>query len=404
MSYADLLNQTRQQNKNSTDRLISPPRRRHRSSLTPTIKTSTKFTTPQFSDSPIPCHTSLRLRKQLLVIPPQESLRFTDSSSNSPVASRTSRVFGKPSHRIELSDIHSDFYLSPMDWSKRETIAVACTASTVFVNAKTGHFMSPPGTLEMPTSVRFSGDGEALFIGSHDGHAMLYSPVKQSPVTTTCLFDEDVLCADWHENTIIAGGRNGEVVVIDPREWKPAVYKSETEQICCVKFNRDGSRYATGGNDTRVRIWDVRNFKQPYLVYDEHVAAVRAIEWSPCAHNMILTGGGSTDRTIRLWNVETCCTVNWVNTGSQVCNLHWNEEHNEILSTHGFSQNHLALWKAADLSPVAQFFEHKERVLFMAVSPDHSRIASAAPDDGLLIWKMFPSKSLSLDQVVLAIR
>jgi WD40 repeat protein len=107
---------------------------------------------------------------------------------------------------------------------------------------------------------------------------------------------------------------------------------------------------------------------------------------------------------IRVWNAETGETIGDVNSGSQVCNLFWNEEYNEILSTHGFSQHQLALWRGSDLALMAQFYEHKQRVLFMAPSPDGTRVATAAPNDGLRIWKMFPSKRMSLAEAMLRLR
>jgi WD40 repeat protein len=82
-----------------------------------------------------------------------------------------------------------------------------------------------------------------------------------------------------------------------------------------------------------------------------------------------------------------------VNSGSQVCNLCWNEEYNEIQSTHGFSQHQLALWMASDLA-----------VLFMARSPDGTMVATAAPNDGLRIWKMIRSKRVSVTDSMFLLR
>ena len=401
MSYADLLNQTQHQYKISSDRLISGRCHRRRSSLTSPVKARAKKGN-QLPESGIPLTPSMRTTKHLLQIQAKSPVRVTESSSSSPVAIRTYRVFGRPFTRMALDNIHSDFYISPIDWSKTDIIALACTDSTVFINPKTASVTVPSQTLDMPTSLRFSEDGSSLVIGSNDGHTMLYAPHQQHPITKLRLFDNGVLCYDWHANMIIAGGYDGEIGTLDPRECKPIVFKDDnTENTCCVKFNSDGSKFATSGNDARVNIWDIRNFKEPYITYSEHSATVRAIQWSPICDKLILTGGGSSDRMIRMWNVENGQTVNFVDTGSQVCNLYWHSKSHEILSTHGYSQNHLALWKATDLTPIDQFFVHKERVLFMAVSSDQSRVATVAPGEGLFIWKMFKT---SLDQIAMAIR
>jgi len=37
----------------------------------------------------------------------------------------------------------------------------------------------------------------------------------------------------------------------------------------------------------------------------KHTAAVKALAWSPHQHGLLVTGGGTADRTIRFWNSLT---------------------------------------------------------------------------------------------------
>lgn len=142
----------------------------------------------------------------------------------------------------------------------------------------------------------------------------------------------------------------------------------------------------------------------PLVNFQEHQAAIRALAFSPTSQNIIVTGGGTSDKTIKMWDINTGEIINSIDTGSQVCNLFWNEEYNEIFSTHGFSQNQLALWRGFDLSSIAQFYEHKQRVLYMTPSPDETKVATAAPNDGIQIWTMFPSRRLSLTNSMQLVR
>ena len=50
----------------------------------------------------------------------------------------------------------------------------------------------------------------------------------------------------------------------------------------------------------------------------------------------------------------------------QVCALQWNPHEREILSSHGFSQNQLCLWKYPSMAKVGEFTGHSARVLHMA--------------------------------------
>jgi len=40
----------------------------------------------------------------------------------------------------------------------------------------------------------------------------------------------------------------------------------------------------------------------PQLKLNKHIAAVKAIAWSPHQHGLLASGGGTADRTIRFWN------------------------------------------------------------------------------------------------------
>ena len=56
---------------------------------------------------------------------------------------------------------------------------------------------------------------------------------------------------------------------------------------------------------------------------------------------------------IRFWNTQTASPLNCVDTGSQVCNLCWSKNINELVSTHGYSQNQIVVWRYSSMSKVA---------------------------------------------------
>ena len=48
---------------------------------------------------------------------------------------------------------------------------------------------------------------------------------------------------------------------------------------------------------------------------NEHEAAVKALAWSPHQNGLLASGGGSTDKKIKLWNVKTNEVVKSIDTG-----------------------------------------------------------------------------------------
>lgn len=68
--------------------------------------------------------------------------------------------------------------------------------------------------------------------------------------------------------------------------------------------------------------------------YSDHLAAVKAIAWSPHQHGLLASGGGTADRCLRFWNTLTGQALQSTDTGSQVCNLAWSKHANELVRTH----------------------------------------------------------------------
>ena len=73
----------------------------------------------------------------------------------------------------------------------------------------------------------------------------------------------------------------------------------------------------------------------PMCIFKEHVAAVKALAWSPHQSNVLARGGGTTDKSLKLWNVSQNALVESLDTGSQICNMKWSINTDEIVLTHG---------------------------------------------------------------------
>jgi len=102
-------------------------------------------------------------------------------------------------------------------------------------------------------------------------------------------------------------------------------------QVCGLKWSPDHQHLASGGNDNKLFVWNTRSVG-PVQTYAEHLAAVKAIAWSPHQHGLLASGGGTADRRIRFWNTITGRPLQCVDTGSQVCNLAWSKHSSELVS------------------------------------------------------------------------
>ena len=61
---------------------------------------------------------------------------------------------------------------------------------------------------------------------------------------------------------------------------------------------------ASGGNDNKLILWNI--YKGDMMIkLKEHKAAIRAVEFSPHQNNVLLSGGGTKDQSICVWNIST---------------------------------------------------------------------------------------------------
>jgi cell division cycle 20-like protein 1 (cofactor of APC complex) len=135
----------------------------------------------------------------------------------------------------------------------------------------------------------------------------------------------------------------------------------------------------------------------PTHKFGEHQAAVKAIAWSPHQHGLLGSGGGTADRHIRFYNTVNNTSLASFDTGSQVCNLVWSKNVNEIVSTHGYSLNQIIVWKYPSMQKVATLTGHTFRVLYLAMSPCGQTICTGAGDETLRFWNVFPSPKSRTD-------
>ena len=172
-----------------------------------------------------------------------------------------------------------------------------------------------------------------------------------------------------------------------------SVFDKHKQEVCGLEWSFDDQQLASGGNDNKLFVWN-QHSTQPLAKFSQHVAAVKAIGWSPHQHGLLATGGGTADRCIKFWNTLTLQPIHSIDTGSQVCNLMFSKNSNEMISTHGYSLNQIIVWKYPSLKKVTTLTGHTYRVLYLAMSPDGQTIVTGAGDETLRFWSVFPqSKS-----------
>uniref|UniRef100_A0A1D1XUV6 Anaphase-promoting complex subunit cdc20 n=1 Tax=Anthurium amnicola TaxID=1678845 RepID=A0A1D1XUV6_9ARAE len=330
---------------------------------------------------------------------------LTDHSSSHQARSTKQRRYIPQSaeRTLDAPNLVDDYYLNLLDWGSSNILAIAL-GNTVYLwdaaDGSTSELMTVNEDGGPVTSVSWAPDGQHIALGMNSSDVQLWDTSSNRLLRTLRgPHQSRVGSLSWNKHILTMGGMDGMIVNSDVRVRSHVIhtYRGHQQEVCGLKWSSSGQKLASGGNDSLLHIWDLsmasshgaHNQNQWLHRFEDHVAAVKALAWCPFQSNLLASGGGSSDRCIKFWNTHTGACLNSVDTGSQVCSLLWSKNERELLSSHGFTQNQLTLWKYPSMVKMAELMGHTSRVLFMAQSPDGCTVASAAGDETLRFWNVF---------------
>lgn len=338
----------------------------------------------------------------------KSSVSVVNSFNLSPVGDATGRqLLATPQKRkrkigkvpfkvLDAPSLQDDFYLNLVDWSSQNVLAVglgSCVYLWSACTSKVTKLCDLASSEDVVTSVSWTQRGTHLAVGTNRGEIQLWDATKCARVRTMGGHSLRIGTLSWNGPALASGSRDRTVCLRDARAPGDTTARlaAHKQEVCGLKWSFDEPcRLASGGNDNKLLVWDVKNHSRPLWRFAEHAAAVKAIAWSPHQHGLLASGGGTADRCIRFWNASNGAALDCTDTGSQVCNLAWSRNCNEIVSTHGYSLNQIVVWRYPSMTKVATLTGHTYRVLYLAVSPDGSTIVTGAGDETLRFWQVFP--------------
>ncbi|XP_061385311.1 uncharacterized protein LOC133320730 [Danaus plexippus] len=143
-----------------------------------------------------------------------------------------------------------------------------------------------------------------LAVGYNSGEIIIWDVEVQKPIRTYTNHEQRVGSLDWLGPLLTSGSRDKSIISRDLRCPCQTIFKWEyhKQEVCGVSWSPEGcgmdGLLASGGNDNLLLIWRL-GYDQPIL------AAVKAIAWSPFHAGILATGGGTNDRSVRLWDIKT---------------------------------------------------------------------------------------------------
>eukprot|EP00092_Neocalanus_flemingeri_P025689 GFUD01027851.1.p1 GENE.GFUD01027851.1~~GFUD01027851.1.p1 ORF type:complete len:531 (+),score=157.62 GFUD01027851.1:64-1656(+) len=323
------------------------------------------------------------------------------SSKSQPTSAKkvTRHIPQVPERILDAPDIVNDYYLNLVDWSSNNQLAVALGAHIYLWNAGTGgitQLCELEGPEDYVCSLKWVNEGGYLAVGSSSGEVELWDVEQMKRSRVMKGLDSRVASLAWNQWVVSSGSRSGDIQHSDVRVASHCVgrVQGHSQEVCGLAWSPDGRTLASGGNDNILNLWsaaagDCHAGATPSHSLTSHMAAVKALAWCPWQANTLASGGGTADRCIKIWNTSNAQLVSSTDTKSQVCSLVWAREYRELVSSHGYANNEVIIWRYPTMVKVAELLGHTERVLHTALSPDGSTLVSAGADETLRLWKCF---------------
>lgn len=335
-----------------------------------------------------------------------QKVLYSTGKPKAQAANKERAIPSKPDKTLDAPELLDDFYLNFLDWSCNNHVAVALydilyiwnaadgTTSELFAKSERASAQGDDSQEDYISSVSWIKEGNVLAVGDSAATIELWNVVESKLIRKMTSHTDRISTLDWNQHILASGSRDGAVHLHDVRvpNHHVGTLSGHTQEVCGMKWSPDQGRLlATGSNDNQVLLWDGRNTSTPVHTLNAHQAAVKAVSWCPWQPRTLATGGGTSCRQVKFWNTASGNCINSLDTGSQVSGIVWNEEYKEILTSHGFSRFQLSLWKYPSLTKVVDLKGHSARILTLLQSPDGTTAASAAADETIRFWNIWPN-------------
>jgi cell division cycle 20-like protein 1 (cofactor of APC complex) len=309
------------------------------------------------------------------------------------VSNKRSNLPRKAFRVLDAPEMEDDFYKQLLHWSPiNNKIAIGLTNS-IYIwdsNTKSAEFLFEFPETEDLCSLKWNPIGDQLALGMSSGEIKLWDVNQNMMVQSMLCHSSKVSCLEWNQSGIFSGSKDKHINWVDYRIAQSNVkrFVGHSRQIINIKSSLFNNPYIlSGGNDSLVNVFDYRN-DISCVMQCAHQGPVRAINWSPFRRGHFASGGASSDKMLKTWNLNSLEMVDEVFTGAQICDLVYSKQHKEILVGLGGDINSIDLFNIGNMEKVGRLEGHDMRVLNLDLSPDGLEMISISPDETMRFWEM----------------
>uniref|UniRef100_A0A8C3VSA7 Cell division cycle 20B n=1 Tax=Catagonus wagneri TaxID=51154 RepID=A0A8C3VSA7_9CETA len=257
----------------------------------------------------------------------------------------------QPEVIIHLTGLRNDYYLNILDWNFQNLVAIALGSSVHIWNGESHNDIENIDlslTCNYISSVSWIEEGNFLAVGTSEGEVQLWDVVAKKRLRNMLGHLSVVGALSWNHYILSSGSRLGHVYHHDVRVAQHRVGTLHHKQaVCALKWSPSGRLLSSGCSDGLLTIWP---------------------------HDPGVTAQGCPLKVIPQ------------STAVKICSLVWLPKTKEVATGQGSPRNDVTVWACPALARSGGFFGHRGRVLHLALSPDQTKVFSAAADGTACVW------------------
>ena len=223
---------------------------------------------------------------------------------------------------LDSPELRDDVYDNVVSWGPINVIMVGLGRELYSWSAHTGKVMKHHTSSAKITAVSLATAPRATLVAAADekGSVTLIEAETQTVVRALQGHQTRVNALSWNAFNLASASHDGTICLYDVRLPNAKVHqlRGHVAAVCSLAWSPTLNLLASSGAGKEIIVFDKRNTRVPLWKLKGHSSVVKGLAWNPHAPEILVSGGGWRDCTLRFHSTATGSLLRSIDTGSEV--------------------------------------------------------------------------------------